>query len=50
MNNDPWELNNLLGNNPDSANYPDKVVELEACFQEWITRTEQNKTKLTEKN
>jgi arylsulfatase A-like enzyme len=50
LNSDPWELNNLLGNNPDSANYHDKVVELEACFQEWITRTEQNKTKLTEKN
>ncbi|MFC2116619.1 hypothetical protein ACFLTU_09090, partial [Bacteroidota bacterium] len=36
MNTDPHELNNLLGNNPDSEKYDSKVKELEACFREWM--------------
>ena len=36
MNTDPYEMNNLLGNNPDSEKYKHKVEELEACFREWM--------------
>ena len=43
LNNDPYELNNLLADNHSSGNYNDKVNELESCFQEWSSRTSQNK-------
>lgn len=43
LNNDPLELNNLLGNNPDAGKYASKVNELEACFQDWLKRTGQIK-------
>jgi arylsulfatase A-like enzyme len=36
MNTDPYEMNNLLGNNPESIKYDAKVKELEACFREWM--------------
>jgi len=39
LNDDPLEMNNLLGNNPDSARYASKVKELKACFSEWLKRT-----------
>ncbi len=39
LNDDPYEMNNLLGNNPDAYKYKAKVAELETCFQEWMART-----------
>lgn len=41
LNEDPLEMNNLLGNNPDAGLYDEIVEELEACFHEWKTRTNQ---------
>lgn len=43
LNDDPHELKNLLGNDADSKKYAAKVAELEACFQNWMKRTSQNK-------
>jgi arylsulfatase A-like enzyme len=43
LNNDPHELKNLLASNADSNKYAAKVTELEACFQNWMKRTNQNK-------
>ncbi len=43
LNDDPHELKNLLANNADSKSYAAKVGELEACFQNWMERTSQNK-------
>ncbi|NQU53035.1 MAG: sulfatase-like hydrolase/transferase [Bacteroidetes bacterium] len=42
LNEDPYELKNLLGSNPEYKNYASKVAELESCFQEWIKRTTPN--------
>lgn len=39
LNEDPLELNNLLGNNPDANMYADKVAELEYCFIEWLMKS-----------
>ncbi|MCF8378459.1 MAG: sulfatase-like hydrolase/transferase [Bacteroidales bacterium] len=39
LNEDPLELNNLLGNNPDANIYEDKVAELEYCFIEWLMKS-----------
>jgi len=36
MNTDPWEMTNLLGNNPEAHQYTAKVEELEDCFREWM--------------
>lgn len=36
INDDPFEMNNLLGNNPDAYKYQAKVAELEYCFVEWL--------------
>jgi arylsulfatase A-like enzyme len=43
MNTDPYEMNNLLGSNPDAHKYDEKVEELEACFREWSQRIGKNK-------
>lgn len=43
LNEDPHELDNLLTDNKAADNYNAQVTELEACFQEWIMRTNQNK-------
>jgi arylsulfatase A-like enzyme len=42
LNDDPYELNNLLADNGAAGTYEPKVKELEACFQEWIDRTSQD--------
>jgi arylsulfatase A-like enzyme len=39
LNDDPHEMKNLLASNADSQSYVAKVAELEACFQDWMTRT-----------
>ncbi len=39
LNEDPHELNNLLGNNPHKENYSDKVEELRGDLIEWLKRT-----------
>ncbi len=36
LNIDPYEMTNLLGNNPDRALYQDKAEELRACLLEWL--------------
>lgn len=37
LNTDPHEMNNLLGSNPDRANYIDKAEDLRASLVEWLT-------------
>jgi len=39
LNDDPYEMNNLLGNNPDAYKYEAKVAELEYCFVEWLMKS-----------
>jgi hypothetical protein len=39
LNSDPYEMNNLLGSNPESGNYSEIVAELESCFREWAEQT-----------
>jgi arylsulfatase A-like enzyme len=39
LNDDPYELKNLLTDSADSKTYATKVAELETCFQNWMTRT-----------
>ncbi len=36
LNTDPHEMNNLLGSNPERAQYQDKAEELRACLLEWL--------------
>ena len=36
LNSDPYEMNNLLGSNPDRALYMDKAEELRSCLLEWL--------------
>jgi len=36
LNTDPYEMNNLLGSNPDRTLYEDKAEELRACLLEWL--------------
>jgi len=43
LNDDPYELRNLLADNAESSVYAAKVTELETCFQDWIMRTSANK-------
>jgi arylsulfatase A-like enzyme len=38
LNSDPYEMNNLLGNNPDRAQYADKADELRGCLLEWLEK------------
>ncbi len=42
LNEDPYELKNLLASNPESENYASKVAELESCFREWTKQTARN--------
>jgi arylsulfatase A-like enzyme len=39
LNEDPHEMNNLLGSNPNSADYEEKVEELRNSLLEWLERT-----------
>jgi len=39
LNDDPYEMNNLLGENPDADMYEAKVAELEYCFVEWLMKS-----------
>lgn len=43
LNDDPHELKNLLADTTDTRAYAAKVTELEACFQDWMTRTSLSK-------
>ncbi|MDO8953021.1 MAG: NBR1-Ig-like domain-containing protein, partial [Draconibacterium sp.] len=36
LNTDPYEMNNLLGANPEQQNYREKAEELRACLLEWL--------------
>jgi len=36
LNSDPHEMNNLLGSNPNRAQYQEKAEELRACLLEWL--------------
>ncbi len=39
LNTDPYEMNNLIGNNPNSYHYAEKTEELRACLLEWLEKT-----------
>ena len=43
LNDDPYEMTNLMGNDADAKRHVAKVAELEACFQAWMVRTSQHK-------
>ena len=43
LNEDPYEMNNLLADESSANNYSAKVKELESCFKEWTRRTTKNK-------
>ncbi len=43
LNDDPYEVKNLLADGADSKAYAVKMTELETCFQAWTTRTSANK-------
>jgi len=43
LNDDPYELTNLLADNIASNACAGKVAELETCFQDWLMRTSANK-------
>jgi len=38
LNNDPYEMNNLLGKNPERTLYEERVEELRACLLEWLEK------------
>ena len=38
LNTDPYEMNNLIGNNPEGASYEDKVEELRTSLLEWLQK------------
>jgi arylsulfatase A-like enzyme len=42
LNEDPYEMNNLLGKNPNKKKYKEKAEELRACLLEWLQK---NKSK-----
>ena len=46
MNDDPTEVNNLLGKNPDAPKYKDKVEELKSYLVEWLTKNNSKRTEL----
>jgi hypothetical protein len=35
---DPYEMNNLLGSNPNRSEYKEKAEELRACLLEWLKK------------
>ena len=38
LNKDTHEVHNLLGNNPERANYVEKAEELKKCLLEWLKK------------
>ncbi len=42
LNNDPYEMNNLIGKNPNSHRYAEKTEELRACLLEWLKKNGSN--------
>jgi arylsulfatase A-like enzyme len=38
LNSDPYEMNNLIGKNPNRHRYAEKTEELRACLLEWIKK------------
>jgi len=38
LNDDPYEMNNLIGNNPEKLNYAAKTEELRKCLLEWLKK------------
>lgn len=42
LNSDPFEMNNLIGKNPDKKQYAEKAEELRKCLLEWLQK---NKSK-----
>ncbi len=38
LNTDPYEMNNLLGSNPESGNYKEKAEELRSYLLEWLKK------------
>ena len=42
LNSDPFEMNNLIGKNPDKEQYAEKAEELRKCLLEWLQK---NKSK-----
>ena len=43
LNEDPNEMNNLLGNNPNKSDYKEKAEELRACLLEWLKKNKSNR-------
>lgn len=39
LNQDPYEMNNLIGKNPNRSHYAKKTEELRACLLEWLNKT-----------
>jgi arylsulfatase A-like enzyme len=42
LNTDPYEMNNLIGNNPEGENYREKTEELRASLLEWLAKNNSN--------
>lgn len=40
LNKDPYEMNNLLGNNPAKESYESKASELKDCLLEWLNKND----------
>jgi len=40
LNEDPHEMNNLLGKNPNRAKYQAKAEELRSCLLDWLKKNE----------
>jgi len=38
LNTDPYEMNNLIGKNPEGEKYEEKVEELRSCLLEWLEK------------
>ena len=38
LSNDPHEMNNLLGSNPERGLYGDRAEELRSCLLEWLKK------------
>ncbi len=42
LNSDPYEMNNLIGKNPNRGRYAKKTEELRACLLEWLKKNGSN--------
>jgi hypothetical protein len=42
LNSDPYEMNNLIGKNPNRGRYAEKTEELRACLLEWLKKNGSN--------